>query len=38
MGLLIIGLCGMSVFLRVPHFHRAEETLHAKALFSEPGG
>lgn len=38
MGLLIIGLCGMSVFLRVPHYHRAEETLHAKALFSEPGG
>ena len=38
MGLLIVGLCGMSVFLRVPHFHRAEETLHASDLFAEPGG
>ena len=38
MSLLIIGLCGQSVFLTVPHFHRPEETLHATALFSEPGG
>ena len=37
-GLLIIGLCGQSVFLRVPHFHRPEETLHATDLFTEPGG
>ena len=38
MGLLIIGLCGQSVFLSVPHFHRPEETLHATGLFAEPGG
>ena len=38
MGLLIFGLCGQSVFLSVPHFHRPEETLHATALFAEPGG
>ena len=38
MGLLIIGLCGQSVFLRVPHFHSPGETLHATDLFSEPGG
>ncbi len=38
MRLLIIGLCGQSVFLRVPHFHAPGETLHASELFSEPGG
>jgi len=38
MKLLIFGLCGQSVFLRVPHFHRPEETLHASSLFTEPGG
>ena len=38
MSLLILGLCGQSVFLRVPHFHRPEETLHATDLFTEPGG
>ncbi len=38
MGLLIIGLCGQSVFLRVPHFHVPGETLHASELFFEPGG
>ncbi len=38
MDLLIAGLCGMSVFLLVPHFHRKEETLHASAMFNEPGG
>ena len=38
MGLLIIGLCGQSVFLGVDHFHRPEETLHAVSFFSEPGG
>lgn len=37
-NLLVIGLCGQSVFLRVPHFHRPEETLHAASLFTEPGG
>lgn len=36
--LLILGLCGQSVFLKVPHFHRPEETLHAESLFMEPGG
>lgn len=38
MSLLIIGLCGQSAFLSVPHFHRPEETLHADSLFFEPGG
>lgn len=38
MGLMIIGLCGQSVFLGVDHFHRPEETLHASSLFMEPGG
>lgn len=38
MSLLIIGLCGQSVFLSVDHFHRPEETLHASSLFTEPGG
>ncbi|MBR5288310.1 MAG: ribokinase [Clostridia bacterium] len=38
MSLLIIGLCGQSVFLTVPHFHRPEETLHADSFFCEPGG
>lgn len=38
MKLLIFGLCGQSVFLRVPHFHALGETLHASELFSEPGG
>lgn len=38
MSLLIIGLCGQSVFLSVPHFHQPEETLHATTMFTEPGG
>ena len=38
MDLVIIGLCGQSVFLSVDHFHRPEETLHAHDLFAEPGG
>lgn len=38
MKLMIIGLCGQSVFLQVPHFHRPEETLHALSMFTEPGG
>jgi len=38
MGLMIIGLCGQSVFLGVDHFHHPEETLHASSLFMEPGG
>ena len=36
--LFILGLCGQSVFLKVPHFHQPEETLHAQSLFTEPGG
>ncbi len=35
---IILGLCGQSAFLSVPRFHRPEETLHATALFMEPGG
>ena len=38
MKLFIIGLCGQSVFLKVPHFHAPGETLHAESLFTEPGG
>lgn len=38
MELMIVGLCGQSVFLSVDHFHRPEETLHAYGLFAEPGG
>ena len=37
-SLMIVGLCGQSVFLTVPHFHAPGETLHASDLFSEPGG
>ncbi len=36
--LIIPGLCGQSAFLKVPHFHQPEETLHAQSLFFEPGG
>ncbi|NCB05557.1 MAG: ribokinase [Clostridia bacterium] len=36
--LLILGLCGQSVFLTVPDFHQPEETLHATSFFCEPGG
>lgn len=34
----VLGLMGNSVFLRVPHFHRAGETLSASSLYREPGG
>ena len=34
----VLGLCGDSVFMRVDHFHRSGETLHADSLYSEPGG
>ena len=33
-----IGLCGRSVFMDVDHFHLSGETLHASALYCEPGG
>ena len=33
-----VGLGGQSVFLRVDHFHSPGETLHATAIYSEPGG
>lgn len=36
--LLIFGLCGQSLFFRVAHMHRPEETLHAQSLCREPGG
>ena len=34
----ILGLCGKSVFMKVDHFHKPGETLHAKSLYTEPGG
>ena len=34
----VIGLCGRSVFLELDHFHKKGETVHAKALHTEPGG
>lgn len=33
-----VGLCGSSVFMGVDHFHLPGETLHAKTMFTEPGG
>ena len=36
--IVFIGLCGQSVFLDVDHFHAPGETVHAKGIFSEPGG
>lgn len=38
MKLVVLGLCGRSVFLRVDHFHKPGETLHAAELHAEPGG
>lgn len=37
-GLCIVGLCGQSVFMTVPHFHTPGETVRANSLFTEPGG
>ncbi len=34
----VLGLCGRSVFMRVDHFHRPGETLHAETVYVEPGG
>jgi ribokinase len=34
----ILGLSGQSIFMTVDHFHQKGETLHAKTLFTEPGG
>ena len=34
----ILGLCGKSVSMKVDHFHKPGETLHAKSLYTEPGG
>ncbi len=34
----VIGLCGRSVFMRVDHFHRSGETVHAESIYIEPGG
>ena len=36
--LAVLGLSGQSVFLSVDHFHQNGETVHAQALFHEPGG
>ena len=36
--ILLIGLSGESVFLRVDHFAHPGETLHAHGLYREPGG
>lgn len=38
MKITVLGLCGNSVFLNVDHFHVPGETVHAKGLYSEPGG
>ena len=35
---LVIGLSGESIFLKVDHFHRDGETLKADNLVIEPGG
>lgn len=34
----IIGLCGQSIFMRIDHFHKPEETLHALDVHQEVGG
>ena len=34
----VIGICGMSVFMTVSHFHRPGETLTADSLYKEAGG
>ena len=34
----VIGLSGESIFLKVDHFHKLGETLHAKTLNTECGG
>ena len=34
----VIGIAGMSVFMRVDHFHAEGETLHADSLLTEIGG
>lgn len=36
--LLIFGLCGESVFMKVDHFHEEGETITAHTLYKEPGG
>lgn len=36
--ILVIGLSGESIFLKVDHFHRSGETLKADNLVIEPGG
>lgn len=34
----VIGICGMSIFMKVDHFHQLGETLIADDLFFEVGG
>ncbi|HEY8500083.1 MAG TPA: PfkB family carbohydrate kinase [Clostridia bacterium] len=36
--IVVIGLSGQSVFIKVDHFHQPGETLIGKSLFIEPGG
>ncbi|MDD3171332.1 MAG: ribokinase [Bacilli bacterium] len=36
--IVIIGLCGQSIFLKVDHFHKQEETLKAQSIHEEVGG
>ena len=34
----VLGLMGNSVFMSVPHFHSAGETVSAESIYTEPGG
>lgn len=34
----VIGMCGMSIFMKVDHFHQSGETLIADDIFFEVGG
>ena len=34
----VIGICGVSLFMEVDHFHQNGETLVADRIFEEVGG
>lgn len=34
----IVGLCGQSIFMKIDHFHKPEETVHASEIYQEVGG
>lgn len=34
----IVGLCGQSIFMKIDHFHKPEETVHASEIHQEVGG